>query len=176
MSNLLRMVYVSTTTNPVNNININGVQKDVGRILMQARKNNPPLKVGGVLYFSNNFYFQCLEGEQEAVNRVYNKILDDPRHQNVQSVSVKRINKRLFANWSMKYVALDDFVTQLLEDNGYSSFRPYEFDEDMINKMLGLFVTTNDTPAQADQNYDQADKKRSRPGFISRLLHRKHAA
>ena len=40
MSNLLRMVYVSTSTNPINTTDGN-VHKDIGRILMQSRKNNP---------------------------------------------------------------------------------------------------------------------------------------
>jgi len=174
MSTLLRMVYVSTTAHPINAA-IGGVQKDIGRILMQARKNNPALKIGGVLYFSNNYFFQCLEGEQKAVNRLYNKILADPRHKNVQSVSVKRINKRQFANWSMKYVASEDKVTRLLRENGITAFNPYKFDEDMIDKMLGLFTTVKDVTAQADQNYDQAGKQH-RQGLLSRLLNRKSAA
>jgi hypothetical protein len=175
MSTLLRMVYVSTTTNPVNSA-IGGVQKDIGRILMQARKNNPALKIGGVLYFSNNYFFQCLEGEQETVNRLYNKILADPRHKNVQSVLVKRINKRQFANWSMKYVASQDKVTQLLRDNGFNTFNPYDFDEDMINHMLGLFTIVKDVTGQADQNYDQPNKPQAKQGLLSRLLNRKNAA
>jgi hypothetical protein len=175
MNTLLRMVYVSTTTNPVNTA-IGGVQKDIGRILMQARKNNPAQKIGGVLYFSNNYFFQCLEGEQEAVNCLYNKILADPRHKNVQSVSVKRINKRQFANWSMKYVASEDKVTRLLRDNGFTTFNPYDFDENMIDKMLGLFTTIKDVTAQADQNYDQSVKIKPKQGLLSRLLNRKNAA
>ena len=175
MSTLLRMVYVSTTAHPINAA-FGGVQKDIGRILMQARKNNPALKIGGVLYFSNNYFFQCLEGEQEAVNRLYNKILADPRHKNVQSVLVKRINKRQFANWSMKYVASQDKVTQLLRDNGFNTFNPYDFDEDMINQMLGLFTIVKDVTGKADQNYDQPNKPQAKQGLLSRLLNRKNAA
>ncbi len=175
MSTLLRMVYVSTTTHPVD-MTTGSVQKDIGRILMQSRKNNPPLQVGGVLYFNNNYFFQCLEGEQEVVNRIYNRILADPRHKNVQSVSVKRINKRQFANWSMKYVTSENRVAHLLRENGFSEFNPYEFDENMIDKMLGLFTTIKDVTAQADQNYDMDKNKEQRQGLLSRLFQRKNAA
>jgi len=174
MENLLRMVYVSTTANPVSDVT-GSVQVDVGRILMQARKNNPRDKIGGVLYFNNNYFFQCLEGEQQAVNRLYNKILTDPRHNNVQTVWAKRIDKRLFSNWSMKYIAQENNVVRLLRSNGFSSFRPYEFDEDMIEIMLTLFTEAKDTSAQADQNYSQPYKQ-EKVGFLSRFLKRNKAA
>ncbi len=175
MSNLIRMVYVSTTTNPVK-AGDRGVQKDIGRILMQARKNNPKDEIGGVLYFRDNYFFQCLEGEQAAVNQLYNTIADDPRHHNVQSVSVKRIQQRQFANWSMKYVALEDDVTRLLKANNYAAFTPYEFDDGMIEKMLGLFTTAFDQTSRPDQNYDAKIEPKENHGLLSRLFNRKQAA
>jgi len=175
MSNLIRMVYVSTSTNPVKPGN-GGVQKDIGRILMQSRKNNPKDEIGGVLYFRDNYFFQCLEGEQEAVNRLYKSIADDPRHENVQSVSVKRIHKRQFANWSMKYVALEDDVSRLLKENGYASFTPYVFDDDMIDKILGLFTTAVDQTSRPDQNYNATIADDEKPGLFSRLFNRQQAA
>ena len=175
MSNLLRMVYVSTSTNPINTVDGN-VHKDIGRILMQSRKHNPKNHIGGVLYFSNNFFFQCLEGEQDAVNNLYQKISTDPRHKNVQTISVKRISKRQFGNWSMKYVALKDNVTRLLDKMKMSEFNPYKFDDDMIDEMLSLFTTEVDNTSPPDQNYDSKTHKKQRQGFFSRLFNRSKAA
>lgn len=169
MSNLLRMVYVSTSTNPVNTGDSN-VHKDIGRILMQSRKNNPKQHIGGVLYFSNNYFFQCLEGEQEAVNNLYQKISTDPRHNNVQTISVKQINKRQFGNWSMKYVALQDNVTRLLDKKGMTEFNPYKFDNEMIDEMLSLFTTEVDNSSTPDQNYDIESPKKENRGFFSKLF------
>jgi hypothetical protein len=92
MSNLIRLIYASKSTNPASE-NYGGIQVDVGRILMQSRKNNPRHQIGGVLYFSNNYFFQCLEGGQDVVNQLYNKIAEDPRHENVQSLSVNELMK-----------------------------------------------------------------------------------
>jgi len=175
MSNLLRMVYVSTSTNPINTIDGN-VHKDIGRILMQSRKHNPKKLIGGVLYFSNNYFFQCLEGEQDVVNNLYQKISTDPRHKNVQSISVKRINKRQFGNWSMKYVALKDNVTRLLDKKGMTDFNPYKFDDEMIDEMLSLFTTEVDNTSSPDQNYDSGKLKKESKGFFSRLFNRSKAA
>lgn len=174
MSNLIRMVYVSTTTRPVNK-DSGGVQVDVGRILLQARKNNPARQIGGVLYFDNNYFFQCLEGEQQEVNQVFQKIMSDPRHTDIQTISVKHIQQRMFSNWSMKYVALEDRVRDFLSENGFAAFNPYQFNDAMIEKMLTLFVATRDKTALPDQSYDRQPVKQ-KSGFISRLLGRKAEA
>jgi hypothetical protein len=171
MSNLIRLIYASKSTNPAKE-NYGGIQVDVGRILMQARKHNPQHQIGGVLYFSNNYFFQCLEGGQDVVNQLYNKIAEDPRHENVQSLSVKRINDRYFSNWSMKYVALEENVNQLLKDHGYNTFEPYEFDDDFIDQLLKLFVHTRDFSGASDQNYDTTAIARRKPGLLRRLFRR----
>lgn len=143
MKNLIRLIYASTATKPVDN-NSGMVQVDVGRILMQARKHNPTMQIGGVLYFSNNYFFQCLEGDQQAVNELYNKITDDPRHTNVQSLSVKRVSQRQFSNWSMKYIASQNEIQQLIELYGHENFNPYEFSDELIDKMLAVFLISKD--------------------------------
>jgi len=175
MSTLLRMVYVSTSTKPIKTT-AGTVHKDIGRILMQSRKNNPKQHIGGVLYFSNNYFFQCLEGEQEVVNNLYQKISTDPRHNNVQSISVKRINKRKFGDWSMKYVALKDNVTSLLNKKGLTEFNPYEFDDDMIKEMLSLFTNEMDNTTRPDQNYSNEIPEKKKTGFFSKLFFRSKAA
>lgn len=174
MSNLVRMVYVSTTTNPVDPAR-GGIPRDVGRVLMQSRKNNPARQIGGVLYFNNNFYFQCLEGEQQDVDRLYKKIAADPRHTRVQTILVKRIKQRLFADWSMKYVALEHQVGRILQQHGHATFNPYIFSEAMIEQMLGLFTTTEDGTGQPDQQYGQRNKT-ARPPWWSRIFGRRQAA
>ncbi len=169
MSHLLRMVYVSTSTSPVSESGGN-IQVDVGRILMQSRKNNPKIEVGGVLYFSNNYFFQCLEGEQDVVNDLYQKISLDPRHTHIQSLSVKRVNQRHFSNWSMKYVASEDNVTTLLEQKGLKTFNPYEFDEDLIEDVLRLFTNEADNTSGPDQNYKTSLKNKGKKGFLAKFF------
>lgn len=175
MSSLLRIVYVSTSTDPIKDTDT-GVHKDIGRILMQARKNNPKHEIGGVLYFSNNYFFQCLEGEKKAVISLLQKISKDPRHTNVQTISIKYTNKRLFEDWSMKYVALQDNVTRLLNKNGMTSFNPYNFDDDMIKKMLKLFINEVDTTSRSDQEHSEIDANENTAGFFSRLFNKSRAA
>ena len=175
MSNLVRLVYVSTSTNPIAESR-QTVHKDVGRILMQSRKNNPAKQIGGVLYFSNNYFFQCLEGEQEAVDKVYNKIKLDPRHDDLKVISVERVHERKFSDWSMKYVARQDKVTRLLVENGFKEFNPYMFNEGMTRKMLALFQDIKDETVNQNVFKPANDTKPTRSGFFSRLFGKLKAA
>lgn len=171
MSNLLRMVYVSTSATPVSKTG-GALQVDVGRILMQSRKNNPKIEVGGVLYFSNNYFFQCLEGEQDVVNDLYQRISTDPRHKDIQTLSVKRINQRMFSNWSMKYVTTEDQVVQLIKKHGMAEFNPYEFDGEMIDEALSLFTSITDETSKPDQNYSIKSTSKKKPGFFAKLFNK----
>lgn len=174
MSNLVRMVYVSTTTNPVDP-GRGGIPRDVGRVLMQSRKNNPARQIGGVLYFNNNFYFQCLEGEQQHVDQLYKKIAADPRHTRVQTILVERIKQRQFADWSMKYVALEHQVGRILQQHGHATFNPYIFSEAMIEQMLGLFIVAEDRSGVPDRPGSQ-HVTTVRRRWWSRLFNRRAAA
>lgn len=173
MNNLIRLIYISTTTNPVDPSK-KGVQTDIGRILMQSRRNNPRKNVGGVLYFRNNYFLQCLEGEDQAVKEIYNRISTDPRHNKVRVVSVKRVDRRLFSDWSMKYVANEENITRLLKLNGYRDFLPYEFNEEMLEHLLGLFVISKDPTLDMSTSTNSRSSKKAQPGFFARLLGRLH--
>ena len=171
MNNLIRLIYVSTTTNPVDPSK-KGVQTDIGRILMQSRKNNPRQNIGGVLYFRNNYFLQCLEGEEQAVKDVYNKLSLDPRHSRVRIVSVKRVDRRHFSDWSMKYVANEENISRLLKLHGYRDFVPYEFDEEMFERLLGLFVISKDPTKDSTLPEVMKSEKSSGRGLLSRLMGR----
>ena len=175
MNKLIRLIYISTTTNPVDPSK-KGIQTDIGRILMQSRRNNPRSNVGGVLYFRNNYFLQCLEGEEQAVKDIYDRIALDPRHSKVRIVSAKRVDRRLFSDWSMKYVASEDNITRLLKLNGYQEFLPYEFNEEMFDRLLGLFVISKDPTGEKNTSAVAQPAKKDRAGFFARLLDRVRTA
>ena len=45
-----------------------------------------------------------LEGGRSAVNRLYNRIVADPRHRHVELLSYQQIDERHFAGWAMGQV------------------------------------------------------------------------
>jgi hypothetical protein len=75
-------------------------------ILRRSKAHNPEVGVTGVLCFSEGIFLQVLEGGRSAVNALYNRIVADPRHQQVELLSYEEIRERRFAGWSMGQVNL----------------------------------------------------------------------
>lgn len=71
-----------------------------------SRENNARLGITGVLLYINGHIVQVLEGQQQAVERLYKSIQADPRHTNVRTVISQPIAQRLFDHWYMGYEML----------------------------------------------------------------------
>lgn len=142
--NLVRFVYVSTATSSYNE------QLDLGRILQASRRNNPREEIGGVLYSGNGYFFQVLEGDRHKVNALYRRLLGDSRHTDVDVISVKPLDFRIFSDWSMKYVPAEEDVERVLKQCGHKRFEPYEFDEQTVDALVGLFAGAEDPTGGAD--------------------------
>jgi hypothetical protein len=79
-------------------------QDELVAILRKSKANNPSLGVTGVLCFSEGIFLQVLEGGRSAVNRLYNRIVGDTRHTEVELLQYQEIGERRFAGWSMGQV------------------------------------------------------------------------
>ena len=77
----------------------------------KASRRNKALNVTGVLSFDNGRFGQILEGKPKDVEVIWELILKDPRHTNVVSLGMKKINARRFANWSMRLCGREEIVT-----------------------------------------------------------------
>ena len=112
-------------------------------ILEKARINNPRMDIDGVLFYGDGYFFQCLEGHQHNIEKLFDKICLDDRHENIAVLQVSHINKRYFAEWSMKFVEDDMAVKRHLEDLGQKFFNPYLFDANTTSSLIKLFIKIN---------------------------------
>lgn len=117
---LIRLVYASSTSGQL-------THSDVEQILESAKANNFEQGVTGILYFNNNYFLQCLEGDRERVNILYNSIVNDPRHQKIVILDYQEIHNRDFQEWSMGYVPISSATKPLtLKYSTTHEFNPYE--------------------------------------------------
>lgn len=72
-------------------------------ILEQARWFNEANGITGALVYGEDHFTQVLEGEETVVQRLYERIARDARHQAVRKVADKAIAARTFPNWSMAF-------------------------------------------------------------------------
>src|SRR6056297_1735070 len=99
-----------------------GVDPEVTRILIHSRRNNKRRSVGGVLHFGSGYFFQYLEGPADVVDGLYAKICRDSRHHKVRRLTRRPIRRRRFERWSMKFVAIERVVDEVLHRHDMQEF------------------------------------------------------
>lgn len=148
MAQLVQIIYISRTTSlPVRPEN--GMDPAVARILAKSRSNNRKNGLVGVLYFGDGCFFQCLQGEEEAIDTLYAKLEQDPRHKELKLLSRKAIAAPSFQDWSMKYVPVEQAMTRLLQSRGMSTFDPYQFDVATTQEVIDLLLRASEEPPLA---------------------------
>src|SRR6476659_6984428 len=137
MPQLIRITYISRSTfKPTRSKEV--IEPNVGRILAQSVINNRRNGLVGVLYFGNGCFFQCLEGEQSAVDGLYARLQNDKRHKDIKLLLREDISSLTYQEWAMKFVPLERQMTRLMEEGGLKDFDPYRFDKVMIQKVMTL--------------------------------------
>jgi len=149
MQKLVQIIYISRSTFE-NADAVNKIEPNVVRILAKSRSNNRKNGLVGVLYFGDGVFFQCLEGEESAVNTLFSKIEQDPRHKDVQLISKKYVSKLSFPDWAMKYAPLDEKMRTFLKAHDYERFDPYQFSPEMTQKILSVLVDAYDPTVEID--------------------------
>jgi hypothetical protein len=72
-------------------------------ILLDARRCNTRDGITGTLIARQDLFLQLLEGPKEAVNAAYQRISRDDRHIDVQQLTRREVDTRLFADWAMRH-------------------------------------------------------------------------
>jgi hypothetical protein len=157
MAQLIRIIYISRSTFKSSKSN-SAIEPNVGRILTQSRINNKHNGLVGVLYFGDGCFFQCLEGEDSAVDALYTRLQVDPRHKDIKLLSREPIRALSYEEWAMKFVPLDMQMTQLMREGGLERFDPYRFDKQMVDKVMSLLgqSTSQTTAAEVEKLISQS--------------------
>ena len=91
-------------------------QKAIKAIGEVSRRNNERDQITGVLLSFKNIFFQILEGDEEKIDYLYEKILRDQRHYDIMCLKAELdIPYRSFPEWSMELIILDEQTDLLLQ-------------------------------------------------------------
>jgi Sensors of blue-light using FAD len=81
--------------------------EELAQLLDKARVNNAAQGITGMMIYHRREFMQLLEGEQAAVQALYDRIAGDPRHQQLRKIWDGPIRERGFTDWGMAFVAPD---------------------------------------------------------------------
>ena len=116
---LVRLLYVSRAVDPESG-------RAIESILLAARQHNLQNGITGILCYGGGIFVQAIEGGRSAVNDLYNHIIKDPRHQDVELLHYEEITERRFGGWTMGQVNLSKLNTSIvLKYSEKPEFDPY---------------------------------------------------
>jgi len=85
----------------------------VDSILSSSAQNNQTHGITGVLIATETHFLQVLEGEFEAINEAFHRIVRDSRHEKIQLISFTEIEERKFGEWAMHGIGLFDLNREM---------------------------------------------------------------
>lgn len=77
------------------------------RLASRSGTRNRNVGITGYLYFRDSQFLQYLEGQEDAVRTLMNRISADPRHRVTGIFEIGEIDERLFPEWAMRYIGRD---------------------------------------------------------------------
>ena len=83
-------------------------KEKLSELLQQCVTNNKRLGIKGLLVVSGQRFLQVLEGPPRFVNEIFNAIVQDERHHEVDLISYEGTAKPYFHDWSMHIVSLEE--------------------------------------------------------------------
>jgi hypothetical protein len=89
-------------------------EADHQRMLASARIYNTLHGITGLLVYDNHRYVQVLEGDEPQVRALFARIVQDPRHEQVELLSAELVPRRCFADWAMDFGQVDEAALERL--------------------------------------------------------------
>lgn len=112
-----RIVYQSTASQEFGSLAL-------FRLLTQAQLRNAQQQITGHLLFLNGQFTQCFEGPPENVELLWQSLLRDTRHHNIELLVRHSTEERRFPAWSMAFSTHSSYYV-----HGMQGFFPLETDK-----------------------------------------------
>jgi hypothetical protein len=104
------------------------------RLTDQASQRNQKLGLSGVLFYESQHFGQILEGPRNEALKIWEKIQEDPRHQQVRLLKMEDIAERSFSAWSMRFFLAKEILTKMPNLTGVLDGLP-EHDVELLRLM-----------------------------------------
>lgn len=88
---------------------------DLIALLEQSRSYNAAMNITGILLINRGSIVQVLEGSQDVIEALYQRIEKDTRHTDVKKVVDCSVEKRSFSDWSMDHKFITTHHLELIK-------------------------------------------------------------
>lgn len=130
---LCQLIYLShiTATGLSNSSTLN----DIAEV---ANKLNKIDDITGILCYGNGYFFQCVEGTEQALTNLKNRLLVDDRHKDLKIFDFSAIDERRFEGWSLRSITLERWMVNEPRLKTFMPFRPDSWEPDEWQQFLDI--------------------------------------
>ncbi|WP_348654939.1 BLUF domain-containing protein [uncultured Psychrobacter sp.] len=121
-TDLYQFIYISRITS----IGLSGAStlNDIAEVSIAHNKAE---NISGILCYGNGYFFQYIEGSEQALTNLKNRILKDNRHKDIQTLAFSAITERRFTGWSLRSIILERWMLKDPKVKVFLPFKPYEW-------------------------------------------------
>lgn len=121
-TDLYQFIYISRITS----IGLSGAStlNDIAEVSIAHNKAE---NISGILCYGNGYFFQYIEGTEQALTNLKNRILKDNRHKDIQTLAFSAITERRFTGWSLRSIILERWMLKDPKVKEFLPFKPYEW-------------------------------------------------
>ena len=83
--------------------------------------------ITGILCYGNGYFLQYIEGSEQDLTNLKNRLLVDGRHKELQILDFSKISQRRFTDWSLRSITLERWMMKEPELKKFMPFQPYEW-------------------------------------------------
>lgn len=132
-SDLCQLVYLShiTSTGLSNSSTLN----DIAEV---AIKQNKIDNITGILCYGNGYFLQCVEGTEQALTNLKNRLLLDDRHKDLKILNFSALAERRFAAWSLRSITLERWMVSEPRLKDFMPFKPDSWDSNEYKEFLNI--------------------------------------
>ena len=120
---------------------------DFTDILSTARRENLKRDITGMLFYDQGKFIQILEGEQEQLTSLMEKISHDPRHKNIEVLIDTSVSQRELENWNMEAFDISSHIGKdwkLLSDFRDAYVESFKVSANQLSSWIRHFVNDHD--------------------------------
>lgn len=130
---LYQLVYISRITS----VGLSG-SSTLNDIANYAIKNNSNDNITGILCYGNGYFFQCVEGSEQALTNLKNKLLADNRHKDMELLDFSNIEARRFSSWSLRSIVLERWMLKDPRMKQFIPFKPYIWNQGAWSEFVNV--------------------------------------
>ena len=132
-SDLCQLIYLShiTATGLSNSSTLNDIAEVANRL-------NKIDDITGILCYGNGYFFQCVEGTEQALTNLKNRLLVDDRHKDLKIFDFSAIDERRFEGWSLRSITLERWMVNEPRLKTFMPFRPDSWEPNEWQQFLDI--------------------------------------